>query len=45
VRLPVKVGLVSAGKAEILSGAAAGDQVIPVSAVSVAEGSRVRIRP
>ncbi len=45
VRLPVKVGLVSAGKAEILSGAAVDDQVIPASATNIAEGRRVRVRP
>ena len=45
VREPVKVGLVSAGKAEILSGAAAGDQVVPASATTITEGKRVRSRP
>lgn len=42
VRQPVKVGLVSAGKAEILSGGAAGDLVIPATAAAITEGKRVR---
>ena len=45
VRKPVKVGLISAGKAEILSGVDAGDQVVPSMATSITEGKRVRSRP
>lgn len=45
VRQPVKVGLVSAGRAEIVSGTAVGDQVIPTSATSITEGKRVRGQP
>lgn len=45
VRAPVKVGLASAGKVEILSGVAAGDQVVPASATTITEGKRVRARP
>lgn len=45
VRRPATIGLVSAGKAEILSGAVAGDLVIPASATSVGEGKRVRSQP
>lgn len=45
VRQPVKVGLISAGKAEVLSGVEAGDQVVPSTATSITEGKRVRSRP
>ena len=42
-RQPVKVGLVSAGKAEILEGLKEGDILIPPSA-SIKDGARVRAR-
>lgn len=42
-RRPVTVGLVSAGKAEILGGLLEGDVVIPVAA-KVRDGRRIRIR-
>jgi HlyD family secretion protein len=42
-RQPVTVGLVSAGKAEILDGLKEGDLVLPVSAI-VKEGARIRAR-
>lgn len=41
VRQPVKVGLVSAGKAEILEGLSPGDIILPVAA-GIKEGARVR---
>jgi HlyD family secretion protein len=43
-RRPVRVGLVSAGKAEILSGVAEGDLIVPRSANSVPDGKRLRVR-
>jgi HlyD family secretion protein len=43
VRQPVTVGIVSAGKAEILSGLTAGDLVVPAT-VTVKEGARIRAR-
>ena len=39
----VKVGLVSAGKAEILSGLEEGDQVIPTTNITINDGKRIRI--
>jgi HlyD family secretion protein len=42
-RQPVKVGLVSAGKAEILDGLEAGDLVIPATA-TIVDGARIRAR-
>jgi HlyD family secretion protein len=42
-RQPVTVGLVSAGKAEILNGLKQGELVLPVSA-TVKEGARIRAR-
>ncbi len=44
LRQPVRVGLVSGGKAEILDGLKEGDLVLPVSA-PVKEGGRVRVQP
>jgi HlyD family secretion protein len=44
MRRPVSVGIVSAGKAEILEGLLAGDRVLP-SAVTIKDGGPVRIRP
>jgi HlyD family secretion protein len=41
---PVTVGLVSAGKAEVLSGLAEGDAVVPITATAVKDGGRVRSR-
>jgi hypothetical protein len=43
-RQPVKVGIVSAGKAEILEGLEAGDLVVPAAVVTT-EGARIRARP
>lgn len=43
VRQPVTVGIVSAGKAEILSGLTAGDLVVAAT-VTVKEGARIRAR-
>jgi HlyD family secretion protein len=43
-RHPVRVGLVSAGKAEILSGVAEGDLIVPRAAGSVRDGQRIRVR-
>ncbi|RTL73161.1 MAG: efflux RND transporter periplasmic adaptor subunit [Hyphomicrobiales bacterium] len=43
VRQPVKVGLVSGGKAEILDGLAEGDLVVPAAA-TVTEGKHLRAR-
>jgi HlyD family secretion protein len=40
----VKVGLVSAGKAEILSGLGENELILPANAPSVKDGSRVRAR-
>jgi HlyD family secretion protein len=42
-RQTVKVGLVSAGKAEILDGLVETDQIIPCSAATVSDGKRIRI--
>jgi HlyD family secretion protein len=42
-RQTVKVGLVSAGKAEILDGLIETDQIIPGSASTVTDGKRIRI--
>ncbi len=39
----VKVGLLNSGKAEILNGLAEGDQIIPITATTAADGKRVRI--
>lgn len=44
-RRPVRVGLVSAGKAQILSGVAEGDLIVPRAASSVQDGQRLRVRP
>jgi HlyD family secretion protein len=41
-RQPVRVGLVSGGKAQILSGLQAGDLMVPASDLTVKEGQRVR---
>lgn len=43
-RQPVTVGLVSAGKAEILSGLNENELILPGTATSVKDGSRVRAR-
>jgi hypothetical protein len=43
VRQPVKVGLVSGGKAEILEGLAEGDLVVPAGS-KVMEGKHLRAR-
>jgi HlyD family secretion protein len=42
-RQPVKVGIVSAGKAEILDGLKVGDIVVPATA-TIKEGARIRAR-
>jgi HlyD family secretion protein len=42
-RQPVKVGLVSVGKAEILDGLKAGDLVVPATA-TIKDGARIRAR-
>jgi HlyD family secretion protein len=42
-RQAVKVGLVSAGKVEILDGLVEADQIIPSSATTVTDGKRIRI--
>jgi HlyD family secretion protein len=42
-RQAVKVGLVSAGKVEILDGVVEGDKIIPASLTTVIDGSKVRI--
>jgi HlyD family secretion protein len=42
-RQPVTVGLVSAGKAEILTGLSEGDMVLP-SAAKIKDGARIRVR-
>jgi HlyD family secretion protein len=42
-RQPVKVGIVSAGKAEILDGVEPGDLVIPATA-AIKDGARIRAR-
>ena len=42
-RRPVTVGLVSAGKAEIITGLAEGDVVLPAAA-KISEGARIRVR-
>ena len=44
MRQPVKVGIVSAGKAEILEGLEAGDLIVPATAATT-EGARIRARP
>ena len=41
-RQAVKVGLVSAGKVEILSGLAEGDKIIPTTLTAVVDGSKIR---
>ena len=41
-RQAVKVGLVSAGKVEILSGLAEGDKIIPATLTAVIDGSKIR---
>jgi hypothetical protein len=38
----VTIGLVSAGKAEVLSGLSEGDAVVPITAIAVKDGGRVR---
>jgi HlyD family secretion protein len=43
MRQPVKIGIVSAGKAEILDGLEAGDLVIPAT-IAVKDGARIRAR-
>ena len=43
-RTRVTVGLVSAGKAEILSGVQAGEMLVPQSAGPIRDGRRVRLR-
>jgi HlyD family secretion protein len=43
-RQPVKVGLVSAGKAEILSGLGENELILPTTATAVKDGNRVRAR-
>jgi HlyD family secretion protein len=42
-RQAVKLGLISAGKVEILSGLAEGDQVIPAILTAVVDGGKVRL--
>ena len=42
-RRDVTLGIVSGGKAEILSGAAAGDLVVPITALSATDGRRIRV--
>lgn len=42
---PVQVGIVSGGKAEVVSGLDAGDRVFPANVTSVKEGQRVRAAP
>ena len=44
VRQRVKVGLVSAGKAEIVEGLVEGSLIVPPTAVNIKEGARVRAR-
>jgi HlyD family secretion protein len=41
-RQSVKVGLISAGKVEILSGLIEGDKIIPATLTAVTDGSKVR---
>ncbi len=43
LRQTVKIGLISSGKVEILSGLAEGDKIIPATLATVNEGSKVRI--
>ena len=43
-RQPVNVGLVSAGKAEILDGLKEGEFVLPATATTLKEGSKIRAR-
>jgi HlyD family secretion protein len=43
MRQPVKIGIVSAGRAEILDGLEAGDLVIPAT-IAVKDGARIRAR-
>lgn len=45
IRAPIQLGLVSAGMAEILSGVAPGDRLIPVTAGDISEGMPVRELP
>lgn len=42
-RQAVKLGLISGGKVEILSGLAEGDQIIPATLTAVVDGSKVRL--
>jgi HlyD family secretion protein len=42
-RQTVKTGLISAGKAEILSGLSEGDKIIPATLTAVIDGSKVRV--
>jgi HlyD family secretion protein len=42
-RQAVTLGILSSGKAEILSGASAGDLVVPASAASATDGHRIRV--
>lgn len=44
-RQDVQLGIVSGGKAEVLSGLEAGELVIPVSNVKIKTGQRVRVSP
>jgi HlyD family secretion protein len=44
-RIDVTLGIVSGGKAEVLSGVEAGDLVIPASNTTIKVGQRVRISP
>lgn len=42
-RQVVKLGIVSNGMCEVLSGLSAGDQVVPVESTAVSDGSRLRV--
>lgn len=42
-RQELKLGLVSNGMCEVLSGLSAGDQVVPLEAAAVTDGTRVRV--
>ncbi len=43
LRQTVKIGLISSGKVEILSGLVEGDKIIPATLTTVIEGSKIRI--
>ena len=43
LRQTVKIGLISSGKVEILSGLVEGDKIIPATLTTIIEGSKVRI--